>query len=73
MKMHILISIFENCSGGMPSRVSWLMPLTIPKPPEIQPPPGWQHCRTGICGKHSRFKDGDKLMLALGIPNNRTG
>ena len=27
-----------------PSRASRLTLLAIPKPPEIQPPPGWQHC-----------------------------
>ena len=48
--LHILMSIFEHFSrgGGMPpdppSRALRLMPLAIPKPPEIQPPPGWQPC-----------------------------
>ena len=34
--------------GGMPpdptSRALWLTLLSIPKPPEIQPPSSWQHC-----------------------------
>ena len=34
---------FDSSRHGPPSRASQLTPLAIPKPPEIQPPPGWQH------------------------------
>ena len=74
-KMHILMSrgldIFDNFSGGMPgrdhpstSRASGLTPLAIPKPPEIQSPPGWERCNKSLNGLKPHGISKKKIMCS---------
>ena len=50
MKINILISIFDIFRGHAPGPpeqgFAAVTILTVPKPPEIQPPPDWQHCNS---------------------------
>ena len=51
---YLNIYFVKISGGGMPPdpplRALRLTPLAIPKPPEIQPPLGWQHCIGGSLG-----------------------